>query len=117
MTRVAAIDCGTNSIRLLVADVDPAAYDAVFYPGGHGPMLDLASDPVNAKIASEVRVLRLCCCLSLGIEELWGSMREEGSKRAGRGVGSGTVFDRFLRDSSSAPASPRLRCATALPRW
>lgn len=23
MTRVAAIDCGTNSIRLLVADVDP----------------------------------------------------------------------------------------------
>ncbi|MFF2730565.1 exopolyphosphatase [Streptomyces sp. NPDC058008] len=27
MTRVAAIDCGTNSIRLLVADVDPAAGD------------------------------------------------------------------------------------------
>src|SRR5512133_130543 len=25
MTRVAAIDCGTNSIRLLVADVDPEA--------------------------------------------------------------------------------------------
>jgi exopolyphosphatase / guanosine-5'-triphosphate,3'-diphosphate pyrophosphatase len=25
MTRVAAIDCGTNSIRLLVADIDPAA--------------------------------------------------------------------------------------------
>ena len=25
MTRVAAVDCGTNSIRLLVADVDPAA--------------------------------------------------------------------------------------------
>ena len=25
MTRVAAIDCGTNSIRLLVADVDPTA--------------------------------------------------------------------------------------------
>lgn len=24
MTRVAAVDCGTNSIRLLVADVDPA---------------------------------------------------------------------------------------------
>ena len=24
MTRVAAIDCGTNSIRLLVADADPA---------------------------------------------------------------------------------------------
>ena len=25
MTCVAAIDCGTNSIRLLIADVDPAA--------------------------------------------------------------------------------------------
>ena len=25
MTRVAAVDCGTNSIRLLVADVDPSS--------------------------------------------------------------------------------------------
>lgn len=25
MTRVAAVDCGTNSVRLLVADVDPAS--------------------------------------------------------------------------------------------
>ncbi len=29
MTRVAAIDCGTNSIRLLVADVDPATGEPV----------------------------------------------------------------------------------------
>ncbi|WP_406508299.1 exopolyphosphatase [Streptomyces sp. NBC_00212] len=29
MTRVAAIDCGTNSIRLLVADADPATGDIV----------------------------------------------------------------------------------------
>ncbi|MFJ2772154.1 exopolyphosphatase [Streptomyces sp. NPDC087300] len=29
MTRVAAIDCGTNSIRLLVADVDPATGELV----------------------------------------------------------------------------------------
>ncbi|MFJ8333450.1 exopolyphosphatase [Streptomyces sp. NPDC094437] len=29
MTRVAAIDCGTNSIRLLVADVDPAGGELV----------------------------------------------------------------------------------------
>ena len=27
-------------------------YDAVFYPGGHGPVLDLAFDPVNHKLAS-----------------------------------------------------------------
>ncbi|WP_236244361.1 Ppx/GppA phosphatase family protein [Streptomyces sp. CC210A] len=29
MTRVAAVDCGTNSIRLLVADVDPATGEVV----------------------------------------------------------------------------------------
>src|SRR6188472_4265101 len=29
MTRVAAIDCGTNSIRLLVADADPATGELV----------------------------------------------------------------------------------------
>ena len=34
-------------------EVNVADYDAVFYPGGHGPMLDLASDPVNAKLASD----------------------------------------------------------------
>ena len=28
VTRVGAIDCGTNSIRLLVADVDPCIRDA-----------------------------------------------------------------------------------------
>ena len=28
----------------LLADLDPADYDAVFYPGGHGPLWDLSSD-------------------------------------------------------------------------
>ena len=31
-------------------DVDPAAYDAVFLPGGHGPMQDLAVNPDVARI-------------------------------------------------------------------
>ncbi len=31
-----------NTIRL--ADVQPSEYDAVFYPGGHGPLWDLAED-------------------------------------------------------------------------
>lgn len=35
-----------------LADVDAKDYDAVFYVGGHGPVIDLASDPVNAKLAS-----------------------------------------------------------------
>ena len=29
---------------LVLADVDPSSYDAVFVPGGHGPMEDLAVD-------------------------------------------------------------------------
>lgn len=32
-----------NTQRL--ADIDPAEFDAVFYPGGHGPLWDLAEDP------------------------------------------------------------------------
>lgn len=35
-----------------LADVDEKDYDAIFYPGGHGPVIDLAFDPVNAKLAS-----------------------------------------------------------------
>ena len=31
-------------------EVDPAAYDAVFIPGGHGPMQDLAVNPDVARI-------------------------------------------------------------------
>ena len=31
-------------------DVDPATYDAVFIPGGHGPMQDLAVNPDVARI-------------------------------------------------------------------
>lgn len=40
-----------------LSDVQVTDYDAVFYIGGHGPVLDLAFDPVNAKLASEV------CCI------------------------------------------------------
>jgi len=36
-----------------LSDVDPSQYDAIFYVGGHGPVIDLASDPVNIKLANE----------------------------------------------------------------
>lgn len=39
----AAQDDLAHSIRLSEASVDD--YDAIFFPGGHGPMWDLASDP------------------------------------------------------------------------
>ncbi|MGW1298024.1 type 1 glutamine amidotransferase domain-containing protein [Streptomyces sp. NPDC002533] len=44
-----------NSPRVL-ADMDPDDYDLVFYPGGHGPMEDLAVDPVSGALIT--RVLR-----------------------------------------------------------
>ncbi|TFK75958.1 ThiJ/PfpI [Pluteus cervinus] len=35
-----------------LSEVDPHKYDAIFYVGGHGPVLDLAKDPVNIQLAS-----------------------------------------------------------------
>ncbi|MFJ9453547.1 type 1 glutamine amidotransferase domain-containing protein [Kitasatospora sp. NPDC101447] len=34
----------------VLAEVDPADYDAVFYPGGHGPMEDLAVDADSGRL-------------------------------------------------------------------
>ncbi|KAF9006433.1 ThiJ/PfpI [Cyathus striatus] len=36
-----------------LSEINVKDYDAIFYVGGHGPVLDLASDPVNAKLASD----------------------------------------------------------------
>jgi putative intracellular protease/amidase len=33
-----------------LADIDAADYDAVFYPGGHGPLWDLANDVTSIKL-------------------------------------------------------------------
>ncbi|MBT2490856.1 type 1 glutamine amidotransferase domain-containing protein [Streptomyces sp. ISL-96] len=35
---------------LKLEEVDPADYDAVFYPGGHGPMEDLAVSAASARV-------------------------------------------------------------------
>lgn len=40
-----ARDALAHTVRL--SDIDQATFDAVFYPGGHGPLWDLAEDPVN----------------------------------------------------------------------
>lgn len=37
-----------------LSDVKAQDYDAIFFVGGHGPVIDLASDPVNGKLVSEV---------------------------------------------------------------
>jgi putative intracellular protease/amidase len=41
-----------STVRL--ADVRAADYDAVFYPGGHGPMWDLAEDPNSIALIEEM---------------------------------------------------------------
>ncbi|OJT09047.1 Glutathione-independent glyoxalase HSP31 [Trametes pubescens] len=35
-----------------LSEVSHEGYDAIFYVGGHGPVIDLSSDPVNIKLAS-----------------------------------------------------------------
>jgi putative intracellular protease/amidase len=35
--------------------IDPDAFDVVFYPGGHGPMEDLAFDPVSGALLTKVQ--------------------------------------------------------------
>ncbi len=35
---------------LKISDVNPKDFDAVFYPGGHGPLWDLAVDPNSVKL-------------------------------------------------------------------
>jgi len=47
----AVIDKVANSLRL--ADVDQSDFDAVFYPGGHGPLWDLATDKTSIKLIEE----------------------------------------------------------------
>lgn len=38
---------------ILLADVKAGDYDAVFYPGGHGPMWDLAEDPTSIALIED----------------------------------------------------------------
>jgi putative intracellular protease/amidase len=43
---------------LPLADIDPDAHDAVFYPGGHGPLWDLVEHPHSIEIIERMHVLR-----------------------------------------------------------
>lgn len=53
------------SSTLKLADVSAADFDAVFYPGGHGPLWDLAEDPssialIEAMLAAGKPVAAVC---------------------------------------------------------
>jgi exopolyphosphatase / guanosine-5'-triphosphate,3'-diphosphate pyrophosphatase len=55
--RVAAIDCGTNSIRLLIADLNSTADDIERTLGSPGP--SASTSPPLTDIAREMRIVRL----------------------------------------------------------
>jgi putative intracellular protease/amidase len=77
---------------LALADVDEAAYDAIFIPGGHGPMADLATDPDVGRllIAADER-RQLIAPLCHGPAALLSAIREDGSFQfAGRRVATFT---------------------------
>lgn len=38
-----------------LSEVNADDYDAVFYVGGHGPVIDLPSDPVNIALVNKVK--------------------------------------------------------------
>ena len=46
-----AIDKVANSLKL--SDINTDHYDAVFYPGGHGPLWDLATDKTSIKLIED----------------------------------------------------------------
>ncbi len=48
---IEVIDKVAYSLKL--SDINPKDYDAVFYPGGHGPLWDLANDNTSIKLIED----------------------------------------------------------------
>ena len=48
---ITAVDKVANSHKL--SDIDPEDFDALFYPGGHGPLWDLATDKTSIKLIED----------------------------------------------------------------
>lgn len=45
--------CEKLATTLPLKEIEAADFDAIFYPGGHGPMWDLATDAINARLVGE----------------------------------------------------------------
>jgi putative intracellular protease/amidase len=56
-------------VRLV--DVKAEDFDTVFYPGGHGPMWDLAEDPVSIALLESFLQLMEANCAGLPLS--WGA--------------------------------------------
>jgi exopolyphosphatase / guanosine-5'-triphosphate,3'-diphosphate pyrophosphatase len=93
MTTVAAVDCGTNSIRLLIADVDPAT----------GSLTDLDRRMRIVRLGQGVdRTGRLA---PEALERTFAACREYAAAIAEHGVAQGRV--RFVATSASRDAENR----------
>ncbi|MGW9112250.1 type 1 glutamine amidotransferase domain-containing protein [Microbacterium sp. NPDC055683] len=71
---------------------DVGAFDAVFYPGGHGPMADLATDAVSGALLSQALDAGIPTALVChGLAALLAATREDGAlAAAGRTVAAFT---------------------------
>jgi putative intracellular protease/amidase len=91
---------------LVLADVDAAAYDAIFIPGGHGPMADLATDADLGRllVAADERG-QIIAPLCHGPAALLSAARDDGRFQfAGRRL---TVFtDEEERGGGTGEATP-----------
>lgn len=78
----AAVDVIADELAapLVLADVVGADYDAVYLPGGHGPMADLAFDPVLGRLLVEFAAAdKVVAALCHGPAGLLSAIREDGT--------------------------------------
>src|SRR4051794_34009776 len=78
----AAVDAIADELAapLVLADVDGADYDAVYLPGGHGPMTDLAFDPALGRLLVEFEAAdKVVAALCHGPAGLLSAIREDGT--------------------------------------
>ena len=63
-----------------LAEVDAAQFDAVFYPGGHGPLWDLAQDPHSLQLIEQMlRADKTVAAVCHAPGVLWRAMGADGA--------------------------------------
>jgi putative intracellular protease/amidase len=78
----AAVDAIADELAapLVLAEVEGADYDAVYLPGGHGPMADLAVDPALGRLLVEFEAEgKVVAALCHGPAGLLSAVREDGT--------------------------------------
>jgi len=81
-----------------LADVKVSDYDAIFYVGGHGPVIDLSVDPINAKLASEFyQAGKITAAVCHGPSALVGAV-----DASGKSIFAGKAFTGFSNDEEHA---------------